>query len=75
MEGARFPFLTPDIPPNLFNSAYIVLKINRLDEVGENFIFGVDICDALYHALCRPQRERMNVSLASTDLSIKALGF
>ena len=45
MESARFPFLTPDIPPNLFNSAYIVLKINRLDEVGENFIFGVDICD------------------------------
>lgn len=54
MESARFPFLTPDIPPNLFNSAYIVLKINRLDEVGENFIFGVDICDALYHALCEP---------------------
>ncbi|CAI2942596.1 hypothetical protein ECAZ01_01240 [Escherichia coli] len=26
MESARFPFLTPDIPPNLFNSAYIVLK-------------------------------------------------
>ncbi|MCL3959281.1 hypothetical protein M4Z49_17360, partial [Escherichia coli] len=48
---------------------------HRLDEVGENFIFGVDICDALYHAICRPQRERMNVSLASTDLSIKALGF
>lgn len=22
MESARFPFLTPDIPPNLFNSAY-----------------------------------------------------
>lgn len=21
MESARFPFLTPDIPPNLFNSA------------------------------------------------------
>ncbi len=61
MESARFPFLTPDIPPNLFNSASLCSIINRLDEDGENFIFGVDICDALYHALCRRQRERMNV--------------
>lgn len=60
MESARFPFLTPDIPPNLFNSDYIVLIINRLDEDGENFIFGVDISYALYHALCRCQCERMN---------------
>ena len=34
--------------------------INGLDQDGENFIFGVDISYALYHALCRCQRERMN---------------
>ncbi len=36
-------FLTPDIPPNLFCTAYIMLNINGLDQDGENFIFGVDI--------------------------------
>lgn len=35
--------------------------INRLDDDGENFIFGVDISYALYHALFRRQHERMNV--------------
>ncbi len=38
MESARFPFLTPDIPPNLFNLPTLCLIINRLDEDGENFI-------------------------------------
>lgn len=60
MESSRSPFLTPDIPPNLFCTAYIMLIINGLDQDGENFIFGVDISYALYHALCRCQRERMN---------------
>ncbi|EYV28420.1 antiterminator [Escherichia coli O145:NM str. 2010C-3516] len=31
-----------------------------IDQDGENFIFGVDISYAIYHALCRCQRERMN---------------
>ena len=54
MESSRSPFLTPDIPPTLCSI------INGLDQDGENFIFGVDISYALYHALCRCQRERMN---------------
>lgn len=60
MESARFPFLTPDIPPNLLILTTLCSIINRLDEDGENFIFGVDISYALYHALCRCQCERMN---------------
>ena len=42
------------------NAADFALWKAWKDEDGENFIFGVDISYALYHALCRRQRERMN---------------
>lgn len=60
MESSRSPFWTPDIPPNYFVLPTLCSIINGLDQDGENFIFGVDISYALYHALCRCQRERMN---------------
>ncbi|STM19112.1 Uncharacterised protein [Escherichia coli] len=60
-ESARFPFLTPDTHLICLILPTLCSIINRLMKMEKNFIFGVDICDALYHALCRRQRERMNV--------------
>lgn len=60
MESSRSPFLTPDIRLTYFVLPTLCSIINGLDQDGENFIFGVDISYALYHALCRCQREQMN---------------